>query len=87
MTLVKKLRIVGMWDKEQALSCWINFHEKWERKHRTDLFHLLTSDSHTSYIQMGNKVLPYSVAECETFRRYAQMWHYKHVLKYRHMDD
>lgn len=77
MTLETKLRFVHNWDKELALNCWVQFHDKWEKKYNGALFQTLLNGTHNQYIKR----------ECETFRRYAQMWNYRMNLKYRHMAD
>lgn len=77
MTLETKLNYISSWQQGDALKCWVKFHDLWENKYRGRLFQALTDGTHNNYIQL----------ECETFKRYARMWHYKNYLKYRHMDD
>ena len=73
MTLETKLSYVNgkCWNHRTALECWTRYHNLYTDKHKNALFHAQVSGNYYKYIEK----------ECNTFRRYAQMWKYQRDLK------
>ncbi len=71
MTLETKLSFVNKWTHRHALECWSQYHNKYYDKHKGALFEA----------QIKGYTYQYIRRECETFRRYAQMWKYVRGLK------
>jgi hypothetical protein len=71
MTLETKLGFVNKWTHKEALDCWTKYHKLYFEKHKGAFFQAQINGNHYQYIQK----------ECQTFRRYAQMWKYQRGIK------